>query len=52
MPLLPVPVGFVLDQVAIREPKAKSFAPETFMDTRLVKQLEDSGFIQSLYPKG
>lgn len=43
---------FVLDQVAIREPKAKNFAPETFMDTRFVKQLEDSGFIKSLYPKG
>jgi NitT/TauT family transport system substrate-binding protein len=43
---------FVLDQVAIREPKAKNFAPETFMDTRFVKQLEDSGFIKGLYPKG
>ncbi len=43
---------FVLDQVAIREPKAKNFAPETFMDARFVKQLEDSGFIKSLYPKG
>jgi hypothetical protein len=42
---------FVLDQVAIREPKAKNFAPETFMDTRFVKQLEDSGFIKGLYPK-
>ncbi|MGZ9174913.1 MAG: ABC transporter substrate-binding protein, partial [Candidatus Binatia bacterium] len=43
---------FVLDQVAIREPKAKNFAPETFMDTRFVKQLDDSGYIKSLYPKG
>jgi NitT/TauT family transport system substrate-binding protein len=43
---------FVLEQVAIREPKAKDFAPETFMDTRFVKQLEYSGFIKSLYPKG
>ena len=45
-------VRFVLDQVAIREPKAKNFAPETFMDLRFVKQLEDSGFIKSLYTKG
>lgn len=45
-------VRFVLDQVAIREPKAKNFAPETFIDNRFVKQLEDSGFIKSLYPKG
>ena len=43
---------FVLDQVAIREPKAKNFAPETFMDTRFVKQLDDSGYIKSLYLKG
>jgi NitT/TauT family transport system substrate-binding protein len=43
---------FVLEQVAVREPKAKNFAPETFMDTRFVKQLEDSGFIKSLYQKG
>jgi hypothetical protein len=45
-------VKFVLDQVAIRDIRAKNFTPETFMDTRFVKQLEDSGFIKSLYPKG
>jgi len=45
-------IRFVLDQVAIREPKAKTFAPETFMDTCFVKPLEDSGFIKGLYPKG
>jgi NitT/TauT family transport system substrate-binding protein len=44
-------VRFVLDQVAVRDPRAKNFAPETFMDTRFVKQLEDSGFIKGLYPK-
>jgi len=38
----------VLDQVAIRDPRAKNFSPETFMDLRFVKQLEDSGFIQVL----
>lgn len=43
---------FVLDQVAVRDPRAKNYAPETFMDMRFVKQLEDSGFIKSLYPKG
>jgi len=43
---------FVLDQVAVRDPRAKNFAPETFMDSRFVKQLEDSGYIKSLYPKG
>ena len=45
-------IRFVLEQVAVRDPRAKNFAPETFMDTRFVKQLEDSGFIKGLYPKG
>jgi len=43
---------FVLDQVAVRDARAKNYTPETFMDMRFVKQLEDSGFIRSLYPKG
>src|SRR6266511_5939973 len=45
-------IRFVLDQVAVRDPRAKNFSPETFMDLRFVKQLEDSGFIRGLYPKG
>jgi ABC-type nitrate/sulfonate/bicarbonate transport system substrate-binding protein len=45
-------IRFVLDQVALRDPRAKNFTPETFMDLRFVKQLEDSGFIKGLYPKG
>lgn len=44
-------IRFVLDQVAIRDPRAKNFSPETFMDLRFVKQLEDSGFIQGLNRK-
>ena len=44
-------IRFVLDQVATRDPRAKNFAPETFMDLRFVKQLEDSGFIQGLNRK-
>jgi NitT/TauT family transport system substrate-binding protein len=43
---------FVLDQVAVRDPRAKNYAPETFMDLRFVRQLEESGFIKGLYPKG
>ena len=38
--------------VAVRDPRAKNFSPETFMDLRFVKQLEDSGFINALYPTG
>ena len=44
-------IRFVLEQVAIRDPRAKNFNPETFMDLRFVKQLEDSGFIQGLNRK-
>ncbi|MET0583302.1 MAG: hypothetical protein ABW099_00375, partial [Candidatus Binatia bacterium] len=44
-------IRFVLDQVALRDPRAKNYAPESFMDLRFVKRLEDSGFFQGLYPK-
>ena len=44
-------IRFVLDQVATRDPRAKNFSPETFMDVRFVKQLEESGFIQGLNRK-
>jgi NitT/TauT family transport system substrate-binding protein len=45
-------IRFILEQIAARDPKAKNVNPESFMDTRFVKQLEESGFIQKLYPKG
>jgi NitT/TauT family transport system substrate-binding protein len=45
-------IRFVLDQVAVRDPRAKTVNPESFMEVRFVKQLEESGFIQGLYPKG
>jgi NitT/TauT family transport system substrate-binding protein len=44
-------IRFILDQVAARDPRAKGVNPESFMDVRFVKQLEESGFIQRLYPK-
>jgi NitT/TauT family transport system substrate-binding protein len=40
---------FVLDQIAATNPKAKNADPESFMDSTFVKQLDDSGFIKSLY---
>jgi NitT/TauT family transport system substrate-binding protein len=43
-------VSFILDQIAARDPRAKNVNPETLMDLRFVKQLEDSGFIKGLYP--
>jgi NitT/TauT family transport system substrate-binding protein len=44
-------IRFVLEQVAVRDSRAKNYSPETFMDLRFVKQLEDSGFIKRLYSK-
>jgi hypothetical protein len=43
---------FVLEQIATRDPTAENVNPESFMEVRFVKQLEDSGFVQTLYPKG
>jgi NitT/TauT family transport system substrate-binding protein len=45
-------IRFILDQIAARDSRAKNVNPESFMDVRFVKQLDDSGFIQRLYPKG
>ncbi|MBI4319919.1 MAG: hypothetical protein HY675_15630, partial [Chloroflexi bacterium] len=42
-------VQAILDEVASDNPKAKEFKPEAFIDNRLVKELEDSGFIRKLY---
>lgn len=42
-------IRFILDQLAPQNPKAKSVAPETLMDTSFVKQLDDSGYIKALY---
>lgn len=42
-------IRFVLEQIAAQNPKAKNANPETFMDARFVKNLEESGFTQSLY---
>jgi ABC-type nitrate/sulfonate/bicarbonate transport system substrate-binding protein len=43
-------IRFVLEQIAAQNPKAKTVNPETFMDVRFVKQLEESGFLKGLYP--
>jgi len=44
-------IRFVLDQIATRDPRAKTANSENFMDVRFVKHLEDTGFIKSLYRK-
>ena len=43
------PLRRVLDQIAESDPKAKTAKPEQFVDTRLLSELDRSGFIDSLY---
>jgi len=39
----------VIDEVAARKPEARRFKPADFVDTRFVKELEESGFVKALY---
>jgi len=39
----------ILDEIVPQIPKAKSYQPEDFIDTTIVKQLEQSGFIAGVY---
>ena len=41
----------ILDDLAAKNPKAAQAHAKTFIDIRFVKELEDSGFIKSLYKK-
>ena len=53
MPKVPYPtikgIQLVLDEIGLRTPKAKSLAPESFIDVSYLKELEQSGFIKKLY---
>ena len=40
---------FVLEELAQRNPKAKGQDPRKFFDDSIVRELEKSGFIDSLY---
>jgi hypothetical protein len=42
-------VKTLLDFVSSQNPKAKSADPESFVDSRIVRQLESSGFFAKLY---
>lgn len=42
-------IRLALEQIAAQDPRARGAKPEDFMDVSFVKQLEESGFIQSLY---
>jgi len=41
----------VMDDIAERDPRAKSFKPEQFVDFTFIKELDQSGFIDGLYKK-
>jgi len=53
MPKVPYPtikgIQLVLDEIGTRTPKAKSLAPESFIDVGYLKEMEQSGFIKKLY---
>jgi NitT/TauT family transport system substrate-binding protein len=50
VPYLPLEgIKNVLNEIAKRDPKAKGFKPETFVENRFLKELEASGVIQRLY---
>ena len=40
---------FVMDEVAARKPEARRFKPTDLIDARFVKELEESGFVKTLY---
>jgi NitT/TauT family transport system substrate-binding protein len=50
--LLPTPAGLraALDEVTRNNPKGASASPDEFVDLTLVRGLNESGFIASLYP--
>jgi hypothetical protein len=42
-------IKFVLDEVAARRPEAGKMNVDELTDNRFVKELEDDGFVRSLY---
>jgi len=49
----PSPLGLrtVMEIVALDDPKAKTVDPTSFIDGSIIKELDDSGFIKSLYER-
>jgi len=49
----PSPIGLktVMEFLALDDPKAKSVDPSSFIDGSILKELDDSGFIKSLYDR-
>ena len=38
-----------MDQIAVKNPKAKAAKPQDFIDARFVEEFDKSGYIDSLY---
>jgi ABC-type nitrate/sulfonate/bicarbonate transport system substrate-binding protein len=53
MPKVPYPttkgIQTVLDEIGSRNPKAKTLSPADFIDVTYLKELEQSGFVKTLY---
>ena len=53
LPRVPYPdlegIRNVLKEIAAKDARARGLKPETFADTRFLKELEESGFVQKLY---
>jgi len=41
----------ILDELALKNPKAKTARPEDFIDMSFVKKLDDEGFYDRLYKR-
>jgi NitT/TauT family transport system substrate-binding protein len=53
MPRVPYPtikgIQMVLDEIGSRNPKAKNLSPTSLIDVTYLKELEQSGFVKTLY---
>src|SRR4029077_3832401 len=47
--VMPAAVQIIFDLAAVRDPRAKTAAPQGFIDMRFVRELEQSGAINQLY---
>jgi NitT/TauT family transport system substrate-binding protein len=55
MPRVPYPtmkgIRLVLDEIASRSPKAREIAPDSLVDLRYLREIDNSGFIKALYER-
>jgi hypothetical protein len=42
----------ILDQLGLKDPKARAAKPQDFVDARFVEEFDKSGYIDSLYGRG